>query len=270
MDHSEETPASDFQKRLTERIAVAGIVLSFIGSWLIFAGIIAGMALNQGLCLCGFLVSGLGGSLFIKACFLCEKIPDAFGARLRYWLKLGLVMILSTVATPFVATLAFSFGALFTLTAVPWLIILRIKRTLGYDSDNRDESLRARTRGLAMIISSRTPEGTPNECPVCQKTLCIEPSSPVGDAPCPHCGSLLWFVNLGSAIRVFSHEDIPADKRKLIEMLGSLRSSDDSLDRVELVMELEEEFSITIPEDELEKMKTIDDVIDFILYKLPE
>jgi len=35
-------------------------------------------------------------------------------------------------------------------------------------------------------------------------------------------------------------------------------------------MELEEEFSIMIPEDELEKMKTIDDVIDFILYKLPE
>jgi acyl carrier protein len=121
-----------------------------------------------------------------------------------------------------------------------------------------------------MIISSRTPEGMPNECPVCQKTLCIEPSSPVGDAPCPHCGSLLWFVNLTSRIRVFSREEIPLTKRKLIEKLASLRLSDDSLDRVELVMELEEEFSIMIPEDELEKMKTIDDVIDFILYKLPE
>ena len=44
-----------------------------------------------------------------------------------------------------------------------------------------------------MIVSSRMPEGTPNDCPVCRKTLWIEPSHPTLDAPCPHCGSLLWF-----------------------------------------------------------------------------
>jgi hypothetical protein len=40
---------------------------------------------------------------------------------------------------------------------------------------------------------TRTPEGEPNRCPVCGKELRLEPSRPPGDAPCPHCGSLLWF-----------------------------------------------------------------------------
>jgi hypothetical protein len=44
-----------------------------------------------------------------------------------------------------------------------------------------------------MNISSRTPEGDPNRCPVCGNDLRLEPSQPPGDAPCPSCGSLLWF-----------------------------------------------------------------------------
>ena len=45
-----------------------------------------------------------------------------------------------------------------------------------------------------MVISSRTPEGMPNHCPVCGADLKIEPSHPPGDAPCPRCGHLLWFT----------------------------------------------------------------------------
>jgi len=45
-----------------------------------------------------------------------------------------------------------------------------------------------------MVISSRTPEGQPNRCPVCGDFLKIEPSDPAGDAPCPRCGHLLWFT----------------------------------------------------------------------------
>ena len=44
-----------------------------------------------------------------------------------------------------------------------------------------------------MVISSRTPEGMPNLCPLCGNQLKIEPSIPPGDAPCPSCGHLLWF-----------------------------------------------------------------------------
>jgi hypothetical protein len=49
-------------------------------------------------------------------------------------------------------------------------------------------------RERRMLISSRTPEGTPNLCPVCGTHLKIEPSLPPGDAPCPACGHLLWFA----------------------------------------------------------------------------
>src|SRR6516225_4550844 len=46
-----------------------------------------------------------------------------------------------------------------------------------------------------MTISSRTPEGMPNRCPVCGAAVRLEPSNPPGDGPCPQCGHLLWFVN---------------------------------------------------------------------------
>lgn len=43
-----------------------------------------------------------------------------------------------------------------------------------------------------MDVSTRTPEGFPSRCPICGKDVIINPSVPPGDAPCPHCGSLLW------------------------------------------------------------------------------
>lgn len=46
---------------------------------------------------------------------------------------------------------------------------------------------------------------------------------------------------------------------KIIEDLGA-----DSLDTVELVMALEEEFNIEIPDEDAEKMSTIEDVIVYL------
>jgi HptB-dependent secretion and biofilm anti anti-sigma factor len=45
-----------------------------------------------------------------------------------------------------------------------------------------------------MVISSRTPEGSPGQCPICGAFITVEPSDPAGDAPCPSCGHLLWFT----------------------------------------------------------------------------
>ena len=52
------------------------------------------------------------------------------------------------------------------------------------------------------MISSRTPEGQPNCCPICRKALAMEPSQPFGDAPCPHCGCLLLFEPIGAGFSV--------------------------------------------------------------------
>ena len=42
----------------------------------------------------------------------------------------------------------------------------------------------------------------------------------------------------------------------------------DSLDTVELVMELEDEFDLTIPDDAAEKLKTVGEAIDYIKQQL--
>lgn len=47
---------------------------------------------------------------------------------------------------------------------------------------------------LKMNINRETPEGRPNHCPVCGANLEIDPSSPSGETPCPHCGHLNWFT----------------------------------------------------------------------------
>jgi len=46
---------------------------------------------------------------------------------------------------------------------------------------------------------------------------------------------------------------------RFIEDIGA-----DSLDIVELVMELEEEFEITIPDEQAEKIKTVGEAVDYI------
>jgi len=110
------------------------------------------------------------------------------------------------------------------------------------------------------VISSRTPEGPLNHCPVCGSVVRIEPSLPFGDALCPHCGHLLWFVALSDRTSLFlPSEDAERRERVLelvVEKLGvkrellSANASEsllnlgaDSLDMVELVMALEDEFS---------------------------
>jgi acyl carrier protein len=100
-----------------------------------------------------------------------------------------------------------------------------------------------------MTISSRTPEGTPNRCPVCGQAVRVEPSRPFDDAPCPACGTLLWFVSVGTEPRVIDPQasgliEIVAERLGVTPeevragRLGELGL--DSLDVVELIMELEE------------------------------
>jgi hypothetical protein len=43
-----------------------------------------------------------------------------------------------------------------------------------------------------MSISSRTPEGSPGRCPVCNQLFRLEPSLLTGDVVCPRCGALVW------------------------------------------------------------------------------
>lgn len=119
---------------------------------------------------------------------------------------------------------------------------------------------------MAVTISSRTPEGHDSRCPLCGAEAAIEYSL-AGDASCPECGSLLWGEEAVYArMKRIIAEQLGVDPDKItgetsfVNDLGA-----DSLDTVELVMELEEEFDIDIPDDAAEKLQTIGDVIRFIL-----
>lgn len=51
-----------------------------------------------------------------------------------------------------------------------------------------------------MTNSSRTPEGDDAYCPICDTNFVLEPSLFFGDAPCPNCGQLAWFIRLGDRV----------------------------------------------------------------------
>ena len=54
-------------------------------------------------------------------------------------------------------------------------------------------------------------------------------------------------------------EDEVVDEKKFIEDLGA-----DSLDIVELIMAMEEEFQTEIPDEEAEKIRTVGDAIQYV------
>jgi acyl carrier protein len=112
---------------------------------------------------------------------------------------------------------------------------------------------------IEVTISSRTPEGTPHRCPVCGKDAAVEPSYPGGDSTCPTCGHLLWLFRdrLSRAMGV----DATAIRLET-SLMGDLGA--DSLDIVELVMEIEEVFDVTIPDDAADQIKTVQDAIQWI------
>ena len=60
-------------------------------------------------------------------------------------------------------------------------------------------------------------------------------------------------------------EDKVTEAASIIDDLGA-----DSLDVVDLVMSFEEEFDIEIPDDQVEKIKTVGDIVKFIEEKVED
>lgn len=60
-------------------------------------------------------------------------------------------------------------------------------------------------------------------------------------------------------------EQMSVDKSELSRVTSFVNDLNaDSLDTVELVMELEDEFDLTIPDEDAEKLKTVGEAMDFI------
>src|SRR5262249_8115 len=96
-----------------------------------------------------------------------------------------------------------------------------------------------------------------------------EPSRPPGDAPCPNCGTLLWFNVTSDGVQVYETKAIAPIRDKIARLVGDAGRLD-SLEVVEIFMELEEEFDISIPDHEADQIKSIGDAIDYINRRLRE
>ncbi len=119
------------------------------------------------------------------------------------------------------------------------------------------------------MVSSRTPEGFPSHCLLCGAASNLEFADPAGDAPCPNCGHLLW--KSAQLLQQFRHAlseqlSIPARDISPQTSLADYRA--DSLDVVELVMEFEDEFSMTIPDADYDRIRTIGDAVRYMERRL--
>jgi acyl carrier protein len=116
-----------------------------------------------------------------------------------------------------------------------------------------------------MTISSRTPEGLPSECPLCGAATNIEYSNQGRDAPCPACGYLLQksqalLERLGAkyAKRTGTSASPLSASAQIQEVAGS------SLETAELLMELEDELHISIPDEVAERIGTAGDLVRYL------
>jgi acyl carrier protein len=113
----------------------------------------------------------------------------------------------------------------------------------------------------------------------------VEPPQRYGEMPCPRCGSLLWFRQDRAGLRLHDAPEAAAIRKRVQEIVGANlgvepeRLTDassfvqdvgaDTLDIVELVMELEEGFGITIPDADAEKILTVGDLVDYLARHIP-
>jgi acyl carrier protein len=109
-----------------------------------------------------------------------------------------------------------------------------------------------------MSVTTGTPDGLPYRCPLCGSTAFLSPFDIFGDAQCPNCGTLLFFVNMQESVRVFAYPTARGIRERVLNCLARelgvsrvvmeanpkwhAHSQMDSLQLVELVMELEEEY----------------------------
>ena len=72
-------------------------------------------------------------------------------------------------------------------------------------------------------------------------------------------------VNIENRIRELIAGELGVDLSEVVDGASFVEDlGADSLDTVELIMALEEEYNIEVPDEEAEKMKTVEQVIEYI------
>jgi acyl carrier protein len=101
-------------------------------------------------------------------------------------------------------------------------------------------------------------------------TPATEGAPPLADRPVPRVGRVpLWeetnVPSVEERVIEIVCENLGVNKEQITRSTSFIEDvGADSLDIVELIMELEEEFEITIPDEQAEKIKTVGEAIDYI------
>jgi acyl carrier protein len=135
-----------------------------------------------------------------------------------------------------------------------------------------------------MTTPSGMPGKVPGRCPACAAAVSLEPPQRYGETTCPQCGKRLWFARQRDGVWFHDADRAAAIRERVRAIVGhNLRIEPaavndsttfmedvgaDTLDIVELVMELEEEFKISIPDEHAERILTVGDLVDYLLRQL--
>jgi acyl carrier protein len=111
---------------------------------------------------------------------------------------------------------------------------------------------------------------------VCGTVARIEPSQPAGDAPFPSCGALLWFVQTTAGLQLYDAEDVKPVFERLVEALAECGIDEDQLttgqidplDVTELVMLIEDQTGLQIPDEDAQQLQSPGDALDYLLNRL--
>jgi acyl carrier protein len=136
-----------------------------------------------------------------------------------------------------------------------------------------------------MSNPAQTAEQAPGRCPLCGVAVPMQPAERFGQASCPQCDKRLWYCKHGEGVWFHDADRVAALRARVVPIIAKNLDADpdkitdassfmedfgaDSLDVVELVMGLEEEFRITIPDTEAEKIKTVGDLLDYLARHVP-
>jgi hypothetical protein len=90
----------------------------------------------------------------------------------------------------------------------------------------------------------------------------FNPSPPTGEVSCPRCCIRLWFLVVESKARLCPHKKVSP---KLKDLFAALVSSPDSVDLVELVMELEDELGFSLDLKQMPQIRSLVEWIDYLI-----
>lgn len=131
-------------------------------------------------------------------------------------------------------------------------------------------------------ISPRAPHGVSNQCPLCRSTIAGDSSTADGALTCPKCGGRLCLLHTTAGLRYHEADTVAPVRERVVDVIerkfavprdqltGAVTFQDlgaDSLDVAEVIMELEQEFDLTIDDEEVNHLRCINDLVDYILWR---